>query len=134
MNCQSFHQSPSRSFQSCSSRQSFTFAGRIPAARRKKTGRSFSSLPYGHISIAGSSAFWSVRPKFCSLPDSSLFVHLIHWEVLMALCLKISRTWPLSTFPPLPHRSTLHSSLLTRLFPPMLVSTVCSQPSTHRSL
>lgn len=107
---------------------------KIPATRWKKTGRSFSSLPYGHISISGSSAFWSVRPKFCRLPDSYLFICLTHWEVLMALCLKISRAWPPSTFPQLPYWSTLRSSVLTRLFPPILVSTVCSQPSTQRSL
>ena len=117
MNSQSLHQSPNRSFQSCSTRHSFTFAGKIPATRRKKTERSLDSLPYGHISISGSSAFWSVRPKFCRLPDSSLFIRLTHWKVLMALCLKISRAWPPSTFPQLPYWSTLHSSLLTRLVP-----------------
>ena len=35
----------------------------------------------------------------------------------MALCLKISRALPPSTFPQLPYWSTLHSSLLTRLVP-----------------
>lgn len=119
--------------QLCSSSHSGTFAGGCPATRGKRGG-GVSSLSYIDTSLllaALSSA--GSGPDPCNLLDSSLSLSTFN-SLVSTDGSTFKYIQKLTTFhmPPLSYWLISHSSLLIRLLPPLLASTVQSQPRSQK--